>query len=100
MQSAPLVVTFNGKRFDLPFLQAKAPVIPVPKAHIDLLYSVRALGIKGGQKPAEVALGLKRDDDILDIDGLEAVACWCSGLYGDSASYSRLLRYNRANVEE
>ena len=99
VQSAPLVVTFNGKRFDLPFLQAKAPMIPAPKAHIDLLYIVRALGIKGGQKPAEVALGLKRDDNILEMDGLEAVACWCSGLYGDSRNYNRLLRYNRADVE-
>jgi uncharacterized protein YprB with RNaseH-like and TPR domain/predicted nuclease with RNAse H fold/adenylate kinase family enzyme len=99
VRSAPLVVTFNGKRFDLPFLQAKAATIPAPKAHIDLLYIVRALGIKGGQKPAEVALGLKRDNEILDIDGLEAVACWCGGLYGDSRSYNRLLRYNRADVE-
>ena len=99
IQSASLVVTFNGKRFDIPFLQAKAPAIPTPRAHIDLLYSVRALGIKGGQKAAEIALGLRRDDDILAIDGLEAVACWCSGLYGDSRSYHRLLRYNRADVE-
>jgi uncharacterized protein YprB with RNaseH-like and TPR domain/predicted nuclease with RNAse H fold/adenylate kinase family enzyme len=99
VKAAPLVVTFNGKRFDVPFLQAKAPVIPAPKAHIDLLYSVRALGIKGGQKPAEVALGLRRDEDIMEVDGLEAVACWCSGLYGDSRSYNRLLRYNRADVE-
>ena len=96
---APLVVTFNGKRFDLPFLRAKAPVVPAPNAHIDLLYIARAAGFKGGQKLLEQELGLARDDDIRAIDGAEAVACWCSGLYGDRRSYSQLLRYNRADVE-
>jgi uncharacterized protein YprB with RNaseH-like and TPR domain/predicted nuclease with RNAse H fold/adenylate kinase family enzyme len=99
ISQAPLVVTFNGQRFDLPFLRAKAPAVPQPRAHIDLLYIARAAGFKGGQKQLEVDLGLAREADIRDLDGLAAVAAWCSALYGDRESYKQLLRYNRADVE-
>jgi uncharacterized protein YprB with RNaseH-like and TPR domain/predicted nuclease with RNAse H fold/adenylate kinase family enzyme len=99
VHSAPLVVTFNGQRFDIPFLRAKTSLIPMPRAHIDLLYTARAAGFKGGQKVLEEELGLRRDRDIRAIDGAEAVTCWCRGLYGDPQSYTQLLRYNRADVE-
>ena len=99
IQAAPLVVTFNGQRFDLPFLKAKALAVASPRAHVDLLYIARAAGFAGGQKAAEEKLGLVRDDDIRGIDGAEAVASWCGALYGDRQSYSRLLRYNRTDVE-
>ena len=78
IQAAPLVVTFNGQRFDLPFLKAKSPILPSPRAHVDLLYIARAAGLPGGQKVAERELGLVRDDDVRAINGAEAVACWCS----------------------
>src|SRR6266545_1489956 len=36
ISDAAVVVTFNGSRFDLPFLQSQMPFLPRPKAHIDL----------------------------------------------------------------
>jgi uncharacterized protein YprB with RNaseH-like and TPR domain/predicted nuclease with RNAse H fold/adenylate kinase family enzyme len=99
LRSAPVVVTFNGRRFDLPFLATKAPELPEPKAHVDLLYIAREAGFPGSQKCVETQLGLSRDADIEGIDGPGAVAFWCGALYGDRACYQRLLRYNRADVE-
>ena len=99
VNAAPLVVTFNGQRFDVPFLRAKALLPAPPRAHVDLLYIARAAGLAGGQKAVEEKLGLVRDDDVRGIDGAEAVGSWCSALYGNPQSYTRLLRYNRTDVE-
>ena len=99
IREAPLIVTFNGRRFDVPFLSAWAPDIPQPRAHVDLLYLIRALGIEGGQKAAEAHFGLQRDDTVQGVDGAEAVVLWCRALWGDRESYKRLLRYNRYDVE-
>jgi uncharacterized protein YprB with RNaseH-like and TPR domain/predicted nuclease with RNAse H fold/adenylate kinase family enzyme len=96
---APLVITFNGSRFDLPFVRDQLPQLPSPRAHIDLLYSSRAAGFEGGQKDLEIKLGLGRASELVGFDGLEAVAAWCGGLYGDAEQYTRLLKYNRADVE-
>jgi uncharacterized protein YprB with RNaseH-like and TPR domain/predicted nuclease with RNAse H fold/adenylate kinase family enzyme len=99
LRAAKVVVTFNGTRFDLPFLRAQAPEVGTPRAHVDLLPVARAAGLKGGQKAVEKELGLSRPHGIESWDGSDAVASWCSGLYGDRKSYRRLLQYNRADVE-
>jgi uncharacterized protein YprB with RNaseH-like and TPR domain/predicted nuclease with RNAse H fold/adenylate kinase family enzyme len=99
LQSARILVTFNGRRFDVPFLQSHVPDLTFPDAHIDLLYIASAAALKGGQKVIEEKLGLKREDGIRDLSGREAVLAWCSGLYGDQKAYRQLLKYNRADVE-
>lgn len=99
LQSARLLVTFNGRRFDVPFLQSHIPDLTFPDAHVDLLYVANAASLKGGQKVVEELLGLTRDEGIRDLSGREAVLAWCSGLYGDQKAYRQLLKYNRADVE-
>ena len=99
VQTAPLVVTFNGRRFDLPFLAAHAPTVPAPRAHVDLLPVARAAGLSGGQKGVEEALGIRREAEYCGLDGAEAVVSWCQAIYGNRSSYQRLLRYNRLDVE-
>jgi len=98
LDEARVVVTFNGTRFDLPFLRHHAPDLPVPRAHIDLLHPTRGLGIKGGQKAAEIAFGFSRGEDLTGFDGSEAVSAWCGALYGSRECYQRLLRYNAEDV--
>ena len=88
LRSAPVVVTFNGRRFDVPFLAAKAPQLPEPKAHIDLLPIAREAGFQGGQKALEIQMGLARDAEIENLDGAAAVVAWCSALYGDRGATS------------
>jgi uncharacterized protein YprB with RNaseH-like and TPR domain/predicted nuclease with RNAse H fold len=96
---APVVVTFNGRRFDVPFLAAWTVGLPQPRAHIDLLYLARSLGLEGGQKAAEEHFGLLRDERVNGVDGAEAVVLWCRALWGDRQSYKRLLLYNWYDVE-
>ena len=93
------MVTFNGQRFDVPFLRAKALLPAPPRAHVDLLYIARAAGLAGGQKAVEEKLGLVRDDDVRGIDGLRGRRFLVQHLYGNPQSYTRLLRYNRTDVE-
>lgn len=69
-----LVVTYNGKSFDLPFIRRNLHA-PMEQAHIDLRYVLKSLGYRGGLKGCEKQLGLHRDD--LDgIDGFCAVLLW------------------------
>lgn len=99
LREAPLVVTFNGKRFDLPFLRHHAPSLPAPRAHLDLLPIVRAAELRGSQKEVELKLGLNRGEKFKGYDGAEAVIAWCRSVYGDERSFRKLLAYNRADVE-
>lgn len=68
------VVTFNGKCFDVPFVE-RTFNIRMPPIHIDLRYVLRGLGFSGGLKACERRLGLHRDD-LADIDGFMAVLLW------------------------
>jgi uncharacterized protein YprB with RNaseH-like and TPR domain/predicted nuclease with RNAse H fold len=98
LSEAALVVTFNGSRFDLPFLWHHVPALPAPRLHIDLRYIAARAGLAGGQKVVETALGLARADDARGISGADAIALWCRALYGDRRAYASLLAYNREDV--
>jgi uncharacterized protein YprB with RNaseH-like and TPR domain/predicted nuclease with RNAse H fold len=99
MLKCSLVVTFNGQRFDLPFLRAHFPNFPNPRAHVDLLYIARKAGFKGSQKEVEKLLGFSRKDDIEGITGFEATVLWSRAVYGSYKAYRTLLRYNRTDLE-
>ncbi len=99
IEVAPLVVTFNGQRFDLPFLSEHIPGLPRPRAHVDLRYLAATLGLRGGQKQAEAALGLVRRESVRDTRGSDAVAFWFRALAGDADAFDRLLAYNLEDVE-
>ena len=57
----PLLVTFNGSQFDVPFLRAHFPQARLDQAHIDLRFVLASLGYRGGLKAVERNLGLRRD---------------------------------------
>lgn len=99
MKKARLVVTFNGRRFDIPFTRHWASTVPTPQAHIDLLYIARSLGLDGGLKAIERHFDLVRDESIEGVDGAEAVVMWCKALWGDKRAYKQLLLYNKTDVE-
>lgn len=95
---AGALVTFNGKRFDVPFLEREFNVT-IDAPHIDLMYGFRKLGIQGGLKKIEKRLGLARGDAIDGLGGYEAVKLWRAWERGDREALDRLLEYNRADVE-
>jgi len=93
-----LLVTFNGSRFDVPFLVAAFPQLLVPPAHIDLRFLLYRLGHAGGLKRIEQRLGLGDRTGVEGVDGLEAVRLWQEYRRGNRSALDRLVRYNRADT--
>jgi len=92
-----LLVSFNGKRFDQPFLEHSFN-LNVENPHIDLMYLFKRLGYSGGLKQVEKDLGVERE--LEDIDGREAVKLWKKyEETGDREHLDKLLRYNRYDTE-
>jgi uncharacterized protein YprB with RNaseH-like and TPR domain len=88
-----LLVTYNGKSFDVPFLERTFGV-RLDQAHIDLRYVLRSLGLRGGLKSCERQLGLSRPG-LEDVDGYVAVLLWHDYRRGrDPRALETLLAYN------
>ncbi len=88
-----MVVTYNGKCFDVPMLERQLR-IRMDQVHIDLRYVLRSLGYSGGLKGCERQLGLSRGG--LDgVDGFFAVLLWQEfERTGNRRALETLLAYN------
>jgi uncharacterized protein YprB with RNaseH-like and TPR domain len=97
IMSYKLLVTYNGKCFDVPFIENYFD-IKVNAAHIDLRYVLRSLGYTGGLKGCEKQLGIDRGD--LDgVDGYFAVLLWNDFVAtGKESALETLLAYNIEDV--
>lgn len=95
----PMLVTFNGAVFDLPFLQASWPQLRLDQIHVDLRYAFRQLGFEGGLKALEHRLQIERPEEIAGITGSAAVRLWRRSERGDEDALDALLEYNRQDVE-
>ena len=93
-----VLVTFNGRRFDVPFLEAAFPQLVVPPVHIDLRFLFYRLGIAGGLKRIEERLGVGDRSGVEGIRGLDAVRLWQEYRRGSRSALDRLVRYNRADT--
>jgi uncharacterized protein YprB with RNaseH-like and TPR domain len=92
-----LLVTYNGKCFDLPMLRASFG-LALDQAHIDLRYVLASLGYKGGLKGCERRLGLDRGD-LANVDGCFAVLLWREyRVHGNAQALETLLAYNIRDV--
>lgn len=61
LQSASLIITFNGLNYDLPKLDEQYPnAVPKETPVLDLFLFARSIGFKGGLKPMEKVMGIKR----------------------------------------
>ncbi len=69
-----LLVTYNGKCFDLPAIERHLGV-RFNQAHIDLRFVLASLGYKGGLKGCEKLMGIDRGQ-LTDVDGYFAVLLW------------------------
>jgi uncharacterized protein len=94
-----MIVSFNGRCFDIPFLKNKFPKINLDKFHCDLRFGMKELGYAGGLKKIEKEIGICRDDDLDGVDGFEAVRLWYKYKKGDQAALDKLVKYNIADVE-
>jgi len=98
VEQRPLLVSFNGIEFDVPFLRAHIPEARLDQPHIDLRFVLRSLGYRGGLKSIERQLGLVRDAGIKDIDGMAAIRLWDRYMQSDREALDRLIAYNLADV--
>jgi hypothetical protein len=92
-----LLVSYNGRTFDVPFIEAEFDV-RFPQAHLDLRYPLKKVGLSGGLKRIEHALGIGRGD-VTGMDGYFAVLLWKE--YEDSGDprvLETLLAYNAADA--
>ncbi|MCS7241306.1 MAG: ribonuclease H-like domain-containing protein [Candidatus Caldatribacterium sp.] len=87
-----VIITFNGKCFDLPFLERSLGV-RLPHVHLDLCYILRSLGLSGGLKACEKALGMHRGK-LEGVDGYTAVLLWRKYQDGCPEALETLLAYN------
>jgi uncharacterized protein YprB with RNaseH-like and TPR domain len=92
-----LLVTYNGKCFDVPFINHYFG-LRLSQAHIDLRYVLARLGYKGGLKGCERAFGIDRGE--LDgVDGFFAVRLWRDYIrHGNDKALETLLAYNAEDV--
>lgn len=96
LSEADLLATFNGKRFDVPFLEASFD-LTIDLPHLDLMYPCRRLDLTGGLKPIERELGIDRDRP--DLTGRDAVRLWKQYERGDADALDTLASYNRDDTE-
>jgi uncharacterized protein YprB with RNaseH-like and TPR domain len=92
---ADVVVTFNGKRFDVPFLETSFD-LDIDLPHLDLLYTCKKLGLSGGLKQVEQDVGIERDRP--DISGRDAVRLWHEYEAGSEDALDTLVSYNREDT--
>lgn len=97
LQEFDIVVTFNGKQFDIPFIEHYFSH-KYDFVHLDLRYMLKELGLQGGLKSIENQLGINRDGDLKGIDGFEAVRLWYQYKRGNQTALQKLLRYNEQDV--
>jgi len=93
-----LLVSFNGARFDLPFIKSEFPEIEFKQLHIDLMYPLRRIGYNGGLKNIEKLLGISRSKDTEDLTGFDAVRLWKQYERGDMNALEKLVKYNREDI--
>jgi uncharacterized protein YprB with RNaseH-like and TPR domain len=102
LSKAKALVTFNGKCFDMKFIEREFGQGVGPTAHTDLRYICRRVGLTGGQKYIERCIGLVRNTTV--SDGEEAVFLWTQYRYGRKTKVRQdalrnLIIYNHADVE-
>ena len=94
---ASVIVSFNGKMFDRPFLEHNFD-LQIENPHIDLMHTCKRIGLSGGLKKIEQELGIDRE--LEDVDGREAVRLWKKyEKKGDEEALRKLVRYNQYDAE-
>ena len=98
LQGVNVLYTYNGSRFDLPFIHRSLGInLAKDFTHIDLMYHCWRKNLYGGLKNVERQLGIERR--LVGINGYEAVKLWWR--YVDSFdldALNTLLEYNKEDV--
>lgn len=98
LEGIPVIYTYNGHRFDLPFIHRHAGVdLEKRYRHRDLMFDCWRQNLRGGLKSVERQLGIRRE--LPDVNGLEAVRLWWRYVETfDLEALEKLKAYNREDV--
>lgn len=98
LEGYPVLCTFNGKAFDVPYLEHRFGRGFYRGAHLDLRPLTRAVGWTGGLKKIEVEVGLQRHKQVRHYTGYDAVKLWHCYRHGRKDALEPLARYNLADA--
>ena len=94
------IYTYNGSRFDLPFIESFLGISfeeDFEVDHCDLMYTCWQNHLRGGFKSVERQLGIDRETE--GVNGFYAVQLWHQYIEDyDLDALNLLLRYNRDDV--
>ena len=98
LENTSILYTYNGSRFDLPFINTKLGIdLTEHCTHEDLMYACWKQKLKGGLKSVERQLGIERE--LADVNGLMAIQLWYEYVdQGNENSLAKLLKYNEEDV--
>ncbi|MBI4188442.1 MAG: ribonuclease H-like domain-containing protein [Chloroflexi bacterium] len=98
LENVHTIYTYNGSRFDLPFIQMALDIdLAQYRNHHDLMYDCWRQKLYGGFKAVERQLGIYRE--LTGVNGFEAIMLWWQYHNdGDQNALARLLQYNKEDV--
>src|SRR4030067_1489660 len=76
LRNYEIIVTFNRKMFDIPFIKKEFPDIKIPPIHIDLRFLLKSLGITGPLKEIEKKMKIPRAELVREISSRDAAVLW------------------------
>jgi len=98
LKGTSMIYSYNGSRFDLPFIHSRLGVdLAALFPHRDLMHDCWRKGLYGGLKAVERQLGVERC--LKGVDGLQAVRLWWRYVNDyDEKALATLLEYNKEDV--
>ena len=98
LEGADVIHTYNGSRFDLPFIYFRLGInLARLFNHCDLMYHCWRNNLYGGFKAVERQLGIERR--LKEMNGYEAVRLWWRYVNDyDEEALATLLEYNKEDV--
>ena len=98
LNGVQILHTYNGRRFDLPFIHRKLGInLEEMFSHRDLMYDCWRNNLRGGFKSVEQQLGIERESK--GITGFDAVRLWWRYVDAfDLDALNTLLKYNKEDV--
>ncbi len=93
-----IIHTYNGSRFDLPFICSRLGIdLEQQFKHRDLMHDCWRKNLYGGLKSVERQLDIKRR--LTEVNGFEAVRLWWRYVNDyDQSALKTLLEYNKEDV--
>ena len=98
LEGVDIIYTYNGSRFDLPFIRSQYGInLAQLFRHRDLMYDCWSKNLRGGLKGVEKQVGITRR--LPDMNGREAVKLWWKFVDSfDLDALDKLCEYNKEDV--